>query len=109
MTSVALTGTNHAEDQLVHLRVATLQQNEEELYGCSFAKGGQTKEEVAKNPKQRHQEHVKVNVGTYAGLLGHACPAGVYEYVEDEVRVHMCKLLDGSSTQHRHLRRVAKN
>lgn len=27
---------------------------------------------------------MKKNVGEYAGLLGRACPAAVYEYVEDE-------------------------
>ncbi|CAE6474234.1 unnamed protein product [Rhizoctonia solani] len=31
--------------------------------------------------KARH-EHVKINVSEYAGLLGRACPAGVYEYVD---------------------------
>lgn len=54
MTSVALTGTNHEEDQPVHLRI-----------------------EDAKRV-----DHVKVNVTDYAGLLGRACPAGVYEYVD---------------------------
>lgn len=34
--------------------------------------------------KARH-EHVKVNVSEYAGLLGRACPAGVYEYVDGGV------------------------
>jgi electron-transferring-flavoprotein dehydrogenase len=55
MTSVALTGTNHAEDQPVHLRIED----------------------------SRRSQHVKENVGEYAGLLGRACPAGVYEYVDD--------------------------
>jgi len=27
---------------------------------------------------------VKENVDSYASLLGHACPAGVYEYVDAE-------------------------
>lgn len=56
LTSVALTGTNHGEDQPIHLQI-------------SDAKRG---------------EHVHVNVAEYAGLLGRACPAAVYEYVEDE-------------------------
>jgi electron-transferring-flavoprotein dehydrogenase len=56
MTSVALTGTNHAEDQLVHLRIED----------------------------RERATHVKVNVGDYAGLLGRACPAGVYEYVDTD-------------------------
>ncbi|EGO00987.1 hypothetical protein SERLA73DRAFT_71953 [Serpula lacrymans var. lacrymans S7.3] len=62
LTSVALTGTNHAEDQLIHLRVC---------------KGGDESKELRK-------KHVKENVGEYAGLLGRACPAAVYEYVDDE-------------------------
>ncbi|ETW77025.1 hypothetical protein HETIRDRAFT_479677 [Heterobasidion irregulare TC 32-1] len=63
LTALALTGTNHAEDQPAHLRVR--------------AEGGSESSEV-------RGEHVKVNVGQYAGLLGRACPAQVYEYVEDE-------------------------
>ncbi|KAJ8700945.1 hypothetical protein PTI98_003919 [Pleurotus ostreatus] len=66
MTSVALTGTNHAEDQPVHLRVMK-------------TGAGETDES-----KERRLEHVRVNVGEYAGLLGRACPAGVYEYVDAE-------------------------
>ncbi|KAJ6617104.1 hypothetical protein B0H10DRAFT_2034748 [Mycena sp. CBHHK59/15] len=64
MTSIALTGTNHAEGQPVHLRV--------------MPAGGE-----AETPARR-REHVRVNVSTYAGLLGRACPAGVYEYVDDD-------------------------
>ncbi|KAG6335714.1 hypothetical protein ID866_3372 [Astraeus odoratus] len=62
LTSLALTGTNHAEDQPVHLRVR------------------------AGNVENAHvrREHVQRNVSEYAGLLGRACPAGVYEYVSDE-------------------------
>ncbi|CDO74381.1 hypothetical protein BN946_scf184816.g4 [Trametes cinnabarina] len=30
------------------------------------------------------REHVRVNVGEYAGLLGRGCPAQVYEYVDAE-------------------------
>lgn len=56
LTSVARTGTYHAEDQPSHLKV--------------------------KN-NDRHG-HVERNVGTYAGLLGRVCPAAVYEYVEEE-------------------------
>jgi electron-transferring-flavoprotein dehydrogenase len=62
MTSVSLTGTNHAEDQPVHLVIRTPTEQNEEL--------------------TRRKEHVATNVGEYAGLLGRACPAGVYEYVE---------------------------
>ena len=58
LTSLALTGTNHAEDQPVHLRLPP---------GAEAAR-----------------EHVKKNVGEFAGLLQRGCPAGVYEYVEEE-------------------------
>lgn len=56
LTSVSLTGTNHTEDQLVHLQV----------------RGGE----------EGRKHHVAENVGKFAGLLGRACPAGVYEYVD---------------------------
>ncbi|TFK45664.1 hypothetical protein OE88DRAFT_1103824 [Heliocybe sulcata] len=62
LTSLALTGTNHAEDQPVHLRVT---------------KDGREDAEV-------RREHVRRNTEEFAGLLGRACPAAVYEYVEDE-------------------------
>lgn len=62
LTSLTLTGTNHAEDQPVHLRVR---------------KNGV--EDVA-----LRKLHVQRNVSEYAGLLQRACPAGVYEYIEDE-------------------------
>jgi electron-transferring-flavoprotein dehydrogenase len=58
LTSVALTGTNHAEDQPVHLRL--------------------------REGKEARKRHVEVNVREYAGLLARACPAAVYEYVESE-------------------------
>ena len=58
LTSVALTATNHAEDQPVHLRLPP-------------------------GPETR-SAHVKKNVEEFAGLLGRACPAQVYEYVPDE-------------------------
>ncbi|KAJ7844467.1 hypothetical protein B0H13DRAFT_2096524, partial [Mycena leptocephala] len=32
----------------------------------------------------RRRAHVQANVGTCAGLLQRACPAGVYEYVPDD-------------------------
>ena len=65
MTALALTGTNHAEDQPAHLRVRTEEDG------------------VVESPERRG-EHVRVNVEEYGGLLGRACPAGVYEYVDDE-------------------------
>jgi electron-transferring-flavoprotein dehydrogenase len=64
MTSVSLTGTNHAEDQPVHLLVRKPEEQAEET--------------------AKRMEHVKRNVEEYAGLLGRACPAGVYEYVDAE-------------------------
>ncbi|KAF9219207.1 hypothetical protein BS17DRAFT_804516 [Gyrodon lividus] len=62
LTSLALTGTNHAEDQPVHLRV---------------------RKDTVEDANVR-KEHVYHNVSEYAGLLQRACPAGVYEYIEDE-------------------------
>ncbi|KAF9078376.1 hypothetical protein BDP27DRAFT_1388259 [Rhodocollybia butyracea] len=69
MTSVMLTGTSHEEDQPEHLRV--LKMDEAEF-------------DEVNSEAQRRRDHVKVNVGEYAGLLSRACPAGVYEYVDDE-------------------------
>ncbi|KAF5345402.1 hypothetical protein D9756_010971 [Leucocoprinus leucothites] len=102
MTSVSLTGTNHAEDQPVHLRVVKTRKYVQELdraragdenanlalgAGSSAvetcAKGEAASGEVEEEKKVR-SEHVRVNDGMYAGLLGRACPAGVYEYVEQE-------------------------
>ncbi|CAO1619612.1 unnamed protein product [Jaminaea pallidilutea] len=56
LTSVARTGTNHEEDAPVHLLVKD----------GDFA------------------GHTETNVGQYAGLLGQACPAGVYSYLDKE-------------------------
>ncbi|KAJ1679022.1 hypothetical protein EV182_002888 [Spiromyces aspiralis] len=56
LTSVSRTGTNHEEDQPVHLRL--------------------------KNP----QVQVERNLPVFAGLEQRFCPAGVYEYVDDETR-----------------------
>lgn len=81
LTSVALTGTNHAEDQPVHLRVRsylTQDRNAE-----AEASKGLNAEEWTEDANIR-REHVRMNVGEYAGLLGRGCPAQVYEYVEDE-------------------------
>jgi electron-transferring-flavoprotein dehydrogenase len=54
LTSVARTGTNHTENQPVHLVV----------------KDGD------------YARHTKENAIPYAGLLNKACPAAVYEYVD---------------------------
>ncbi|WWD22734.1 hypothetical protein CI109_107227 [Kwoniella shandongensis] len=58
LTSVSLTGTNHAENQPVHLRLPE-----------------------EKGAKERH---TAANVHDYAGLLGRVCPAAVYEYADAE-------------------------
>ncbi|KDN44315.1 hypothetical protein RSAG8_05579, partial [Rhizoctonia solani AG-8 WAC10335] len=66
LTAVSLTATNHGENQPVHLQLPYM-----------GADNFNSEEAV----KARH-EHVKINVSEYAGLLGRACPAGVYEYVD---------------------------
>ncbi|KAI0795599.1 FAD/NAD(P)-binding domain-containing protein [Abortiporus biennis] len=81
LTSLALTGTNHAEDQPIHLRVRNYIKGENEA--SAETEGGLPKEHWVEG-KDVKREHVRVNVGEYAGLLGRACPAQVYEYVDDE-------------------------
>jgi len=56
LTSVSLTSTDHAENQPVHLRLPP--------------------------GREARKKHIQTNVGEYAGLLGRACPAAVYEYVD---------------------------
>ena len=58
LTSVSLTGTNHAEGQPSHLQLPD-------------------------TPGAR-ERHTKENVKEYAGLLGRVCPAAVYEYADAE-------------------------
>ncbi|CAG8666314.1 9717_t:CDS:2, partial [Acaulospora colombiana] len=87
LTSVSLTSTNHAEDQPVHLQLPYTT-----LYPDSASATGETTEvdgdavdaQRAKEAAQARVHHIKVNVGEYAGLLGRACPASVYEYVDAE-------------------------
>jgi electron-transferring-flavoprotein dehydrogenase len=74
LTSVALTGTNHAEEQPAHLRVVGTPADPARTTGSG--EGAETAATRA--------AHVERNVGTFAGLLGRACPAAVYEYVEDD-------------------------
>ena len=84
LTSLALTGTNHAEDQPVHLRVRRYAKGVADA-GLEVQPGATgTATEQYEESKAVRREHVRVNVGEYAGLLGRACPAQVYEYVEDE-------------------------
>ncbi|KAF8148389.1 hypothetical protein B0H34DRAFT_736775 [Crassisporium funariophilum] len=109
LTSLALTGTNHAEDQPVHLRVVKTAKFLDELKNSASGTGtgnvavgagvGAVRSEAeievegqeakaggedVKDEIERRRKHVQANVGEYAGLLGRACPAGVYEYVQDE-------------------------
>lgn len=103
---MALTGTNHAEDQPVHLRVVPTRKYLDELkdktgnpaIGAGVgavrteaeieAEDGAILKETAKDEVkeelERRRYHVAINYGLYAGLLGRACPAGVYEYVPEE-------------------------
>lgn len=83
LTSLALTGTNHAEDQPVHLRVRRYLTDKNTAGKEGEQSTLETEEEYTEDKAVR-REHVKVNVGEYAGLLGRACPAQVYEYVDDE-------------------------
>ncbi|KAM6501025.1 oxidoreductase [Amanita muscaria] len=97
MTSITLTGTNHAEDQPVHLRVVktkTYMDALDQREGSPVSIGGgvsgvaemmdgeKDAERVMEAEERTRIEHVHMNVEEYAGLLGRACPAGVYEYVE---------------------------
>lgn len=83
LTSLALTGTNHAEDQPVHLRVRKYTKKENTAGKEGETSSLEEQETFTEDPAVR-REHVRVNVDEYAGLLGRACPAQVYEYVEDE-------------------------
>jgi hypothetical protein len=101
MTSVALTGTNHAEDQPIHLRVVrtlkymdSLDQARAHNENANLAIGAGSKavETCSKDgdfgkvdeENRVRSDHVRKNVGEFGGLLGRACPAGVYEYVDQE-------------------------
>jgi len=113
LTSVSLTGTNHGEDQPIHLRVVGMERYLEGIMGgggsnetgrdvaigvgadavknviedevsSGVDNGKELVEEAVGKEIKRRQNHVRVNVNEYAGLLGRACPAGVYEYVADE-------------------------
>ncbi|KAL9126909.1 MAG: hypothetical protein Q9217_004123, partial [Psora testacea] len=58
LTSVSRTGTNHEEDQPIHLQVSDWDRHKDEMF-----------------PK-------------YKGVENRFCPAGVYEYVEDASKEH---------------------
>ncbi|KAI0328418.1 FAD/NAD(P)-binding domain-containing protein [Cubamyces sp. BRFM 1775] len=84
LTSVTLTGTNHAEDQPVHLRVRKyLTEGEHAGAEGEQPEKGLTTERYVEDADVR-REHVRLNVDEYAGLLGRGCPAQVYEYVDAE-------------------------
>ena len=89
MTSVSLTGTNHTEDQPVHLRVVETREflREVEAGEVEQAETGVVLEDGTVDRRRDRRRHVEVNLTEYAGLLGRACPAGVYEYVGAEVCV----------------------
>ena len=57
---------------------------EDEVSSGVDKNGKELVEEAVGKEIKRRQNHVRVNVNEYAGLLGRACPAGVYEYVADE-------------------------
>lgn len=82
LTALALTGTNHADDQPAHLRVRAAP--------TPAADGEADLDASASSPDPAHETasartaHVATNVGAYAGLLGRACPAQVYEYVDGD-------------------------
>ncbi|EEQ36741.1 putative electron transfer oxidoreductase [Clavispora lusitaniae] len=56
LTSVSRTGTYHQDDEPCHLRI----------------------------PNQDHRKHAELSWPRYKGIEQRFCPAGVYEYVEDE-------------------------
>lgn len=56
LTSVSRTGTYHDEDEQCHLRI----------------------------PNQDHRKHTEASWPKYKGVEQRFCPAGVYEYVEDD-------------------------
>lgn len=58
LTSVSRTGTNHDEDEPVHLRI----------------------------PNQDNDAHCETSWPTYKGVEQRFCPAGVYEYIPDDTK-----------------------
>ncbi|KAJ3851212.1 FAD/NAD-P-binding domain-containing protein [Lentinula lateritia] len=108
LTSLMLTGTSHEEDQPEHLRVlgppgdaapttdfggaeSVLDVNISEIHeeegtaSTASTDDAETPDSVptVTSPHPLRRNHVKTNIGGYAGLLARACPAGVYEYVDD--------------------------
>ncbi|WEJ96223.1 putative electron transfer flavoprotein-ubiquinone oxidoreductase, mitochondrial [Yamadazyma tenuis] len=56
LTSVSRTGTSHDDDEMCHLRI----------------------------PQQDYKKHAQISYPRFKGIEQRFCPAGVYEYVEDE-------------------------
>ncbi|KAJ4001893.1 FAD/NAD-P-binding domain-containing protein [Lentinula boryana] len=97
LTSLSLTDTFHEEDQPEHLRLLTLPEakigvklseirleDEGEEESPSTSTSTSTPDSQPQPSQSQHrQNHVRINLSHYAGLLERACPAGVYEYVED--------------------------
>ncbi|KAJ6560835.1 hypothetical protein DFH09DRAFT_1482434 [Mycena vulgaris] len=88
ISSVAFTGTSHAEGEAVHLRVMrsvdgpalSAVDTQGAKANAEGKKGGVDAQEMA----ARRQAHITMNVGAYAGLLQRACLAWVYDYVADD-------------------------
>ncbi|MCJ1342361.1 hypothetical protein MMC31_000543 [Peltigera leucophlebia] len=81
LTSVSRTGTNHEEDQPVHLQV------------------------------KNWEAHARDQFPKYKGVENRFCPAGVYEYVEDSSKdvgvrfqINAQKNLDGATGSHKEAR-----
>ncbi|KZT40193.1 FAD/NAD(P)-binding domain-containing protein [Sistotremastrum suecicum HHB10207 ss-3] len=77
LTSLSLTSTNHEEDQPSHLRIRRPSSS-----SSSDSSSSLSASPVVLPTAEALASHVQTNTRDYASLLGHACPAGVYEYVE---------------------------
>ncbi|KAJ6560812.1 hypothetical protein DFH09DRAFT_1482409 [Mycena vulgaris] len=85
MSSVALTGTNHAAGEAMYLRVASTDLRCPRVaVDTQGAKANGEGEKGGVDAQEMRRVHVAVNVGTYAEPLQRACPAAVYEYVADD-------------------------
>ncbi|KAF8830136.1 hypothetical protein HHX47_DHR2000419 [Lentinula edodes] len=114
LTSLMLTGTSHEEDQPEHLRVlgrpgddalssdtdfgdfgggeSVLDVRISEIHEEGIAETAETENTEfiprVTSPPSLRRAHTKINTGEYAGLLARACPAGVYEYIDDDNHHH---------------------
>jgi electron-transferring-flavoprotein dehydrogenase len=78
LTDAVILKDEHNEDASSAASASASKSTESEM---SAEQLYETAEEKAAKARS---EHVRVNVEDYAGLLGRACPAGVYEYVDAE-------------------------